>query len=415
MVSLLFVSLNNSSPHVPADRDDEAHGILVESAQRGRVEEVCRAKAFARIDGIKHYGHLGCVGIGEYGRRIGYSARHAREYAAAGRVLRLFPAAEEALLLGAVSITRLAVMEPFYVEPELRPVDAGAEPKDDEALFQWAKALPERRLRQIVHQRREELRIGSRPAVRILHLNQQGAEDLDRTQVLASRTADRNLSHSEAAEHAFRFYVEKKDVLEKAAGKRRLPGMPPRTDGSRNPRGLAAEVTRTLMEKHGDVCAIEFCQNRIFLENSHHTPHALGGGNEVEDQERICSPHHGMEDNGRIRWVADKSEPGGGHYVTREGKILRLKPVVKPIAKPPGPDAPSEAPNDVPREDPPDQVRDDQVQERAPALIASRQLARAENREERGREGKRPKSFGGPMRSWRHATRPQPVGRSHAR
>lgn len=394
VVSLLFVSLSEPSPHLPVNRDDEAHEALVESAQRGRVEEVARAKAFARVDCVKHYSHLGCVGIGEYGRRIGYSARHAREYAAAGRVLQLFPAAEEALLIGTVSITRLAVMEPFYVEPELRPVDVGEEPKDDEALFQWAKALPERRLRQIVHQRREELRIGHRPAVRTLHLSQQGATDLDRTQVLASRTADRVLSHSEAAEHAFRFYVEKKDVLERAAGKRRLRPMPPRTDGSKNPRGLPAEVTRSLMEEHGDVCAIEFCQNRIFLENSHHTPHALGGGNEVKDQKRTCSPHHKMEDRGEIRWVPNAREPGGGHYVTLEGDILRLKRVEKP----PGASGnPSEG------------VGGDRVEERTPTLIASRHLVRA------SQGGQTTRSFGRPTRSWRRATRPPHVGRSRAR
>jgi len=347
-----------------------AHEALVESAVQGRKIDALRAKAFAKVDGSNHFVSLNCVSVGEYGLRIGYGSRQAREYAAAGRVMNLCPLAEEMLLEGQVCVSTLAILEPFFVDPELRPLDEEGEPDSPqpmsfEAILEWARLLPDFELRKTVNRRKAEVRTDAPIHTRTLHFTNRGAEDLDRTQVLLTRSKKGSVTQSEAAEKALRYFVEKHDLLEKTPGKRRLPLMPPRTDGSKNPRSVPAEVRRALMAEHGDVCAIEFCEHRIWLENAHHLAHALGGGNELADQDHICTGHHGMKDSGQIVWVPDSREPGGGYYRSREGAILHLKPPVAPRATPREP--PRESLGGSSGGDPPDRV-----QEGSLPLIASR-------------------------------------------
>ena len=217
----------------------------------------------------------------------------------------------------------------------------------------WARLTSDRRLRLAIHKRREEARVGALVAKRTLFLSSQGAKDLDRTQVLVSRSEGRSVSQSEAAEHALRRFLKRADLLEGEPGQRRAGAMPPRHDGSKHPRAVPAEVRRALMAEHGDVCAIGLCENEIWLENAHHVPHALGGGNEFADQDRLCSRHHKMKDHGEITWVPAEAGGRSGHYRTREGLILGLKPIAGPGEDPP--------------EKPPDRV-----QERAPTVRASR-------------------------------------------
>jgi hypothetical protein len=330
------------------------HEALVRSGRVGRREDVVRARGFAQVDASHHYVFHGCAGIGEYGIRIGFGSRQAREYAAAGRVLECCPGAEAMLLDGSMCVSTLAIIEPLFTDPALRPRDERGESTPNEAILAWARVRPDRDLRRYVHRRREEARVGGQTVARTLHLSSRGADDLDRTQVLVSRTERRAVSLSEAAERAFRHFVEKQDLLEKRPRRRRMAPMHARPDGSRLSRAVANEVRRALMAKHGDACAIRHCENRIWLENAHHVPHARGGGNELPDQDRLCTLHHRMKDHGEIRWVPDATWPGGGRYETAEGVALPLKPVESngEASKGPGP---------------PDRVR-----ERGPPLVPSR-------------------------------------------
>ena len=313
----------------------------------GRCEDVRRAKAFAQVDAAQAFVFHGCASIGEYGRRIGYGSQQAREYAAAGRVLAVCPAAEGMLLDGSLSVSTLAIVAPLLLEEDLGLRDEQGAPLGHEAILAWALTRSDPQLRRTVHRRREEVRTDAPTVARTVYLSSRGVEDLERTQTLVSRKEDRLVSVTEAVEHALRSYVEQHDLLEKKARARRSAPMRLRDDGRRNSRYVPAEVRRELMARHNDVCAIEFCEHRIWLENAHHVAHAAGGGNEVADQDRLCSPHHRMKDHGEIIWIPDAGGSGRGHYRTREGDTLRLKP-------PAGRDPSGE------------------VRERAPSLRASR-------------------------------------------
>jgi hypothetical protein len=320
----VFVRPKSSPPRFQARRDAETHAALVASGRRGRQEDVRRARWFARFAANRSYTFHGCASIGEYGRRIGFGWSRTRDYVAAGRVIERYPAAEALLLDGVLAISTLASLAPFFTEAALRPIDEKGQPKPFDDLLTWARERPDREIRREVHRCREEARVGQQTVPRTLHFSSQGSSDLDRAQTLLARRKRRTVSQSEAVQDTLREFVSRHDPLEQKAGTRRAPPMPARDDGGRHPRSVPAEVRRALMAKHGDRCAIALCDHRVWLENSHHHPHALGGGNEIADQDRLCARHHAMKDHGEITWVPDASYPGGGYYRTREGKILRI-------------------------------------------------------------------------------------------
>ncbi len=328
---------HNDPPRERVRPAPEAHAFIVESALLGREVEVRRAKSFAAVDAGHHYLMFGCAGIAEYGLRFGYGSFQARDYAAAGHVMARCPDAEAMLLDGSMSIASLAIIAPLFLDSDLRPCNDQAEPVSNEEILKWALLRSDVDLRRYMRRHRREVEAGQRTTRETVHLTPQGAHDLDRTQVLESRKQRRAVSRSEAVEVALRAFVVQNDLLEKAPGTRRLPAMPERADGTRNSRTIPAEVARALMQRHGDVCAIDCCDNRIWLDNSHHTAHAAGGGNELEDQHRLCKRHHRMKDHREIRWVPDDRCTSGGHYETQDGIVLPLKAVdLAPGADPPG-------------------------------------------------------------------------------
>ncbi|MDA1193633.1 MAG: hypothetical protein O2894_00450, partial [Planctomycetota bacterium] len=300
---------------------------LRRAATEARGVDLERARDFAAAEAARHHLFYGCANITQYGRLVGFDGRRAREYAAAGRVIERHSPAAQALLSGVIGIEALAALEPLFTQADLRLLDEEGKQLDDAATLAWAAVRPEREIRDAVMRRKEEVRAQAVIVSRTLHLTRQGARDLERTRVLVSRSERRPLSMSEAAACAFREFVARHDSLERSAGSRRLPAMPRRADGQRHPRAIPAEVKRQLMRTYGDVCAIEGCDHDIWLENAHHVPHALGGGNELEDQQRICAVHHRMKDHGELRWVPlGGPDTSQGHYLTPEGRIVRLRP-----------------------------------------------------------------------------------------
>ena len=347
-VSVMFVQLKSPPPRSVAPRrlpprsrgvqDAETHAWIAASIQRGHREDVDRAKAFARFDGQASFAFHGCASMVEYGKRMGVGAGRTLEYVAVGRVLAIYPHVEALLLDGSMCISTVAILAPLFTEPDLRPRDESGAPLPYDALLAWARLRTDNELRRYVLRRREEARVGSATMPRTIHFSSRGAADLERTQTLLSRKARRVVGASEAVQKTVRSWLERHDPLEAKPGTRRLPPMPPRDDGGRHPRSIPAEVRHALMAKYGDSCAIEHCEHKIWLENAHHLAHALGGGNEIADQDRICTGHHAMKDHGEILWIVDASYPGGGYYRTLEGAILRLK---APRAYAPGTGPPS--------------------------------------------------------------------------
>ncbi len=314
----------NTAPRATARPEPGLHAALEQSAIDGRRQELMRAKAFARVDASSAFVFHGCASIGEYGPRIGYGSEQATEYAAAGRVLTLVPATQQLLLDGAMCISTLAILERLFTDDALRFAHKDGTAWTDAEIIEWARVRSDRDLRRAIRKREADVRSGERTKTRTIHLTAQGADDLERTQTLVSRKLGRFATQSEAAEFAFRDFVSRHDLLEQEGRARRAGPMPARGDGSKNPRYVPAEVRRGLMARHDDACAIRGCTHRIWLENSHHTAHAAGGGNELVDQDRLCGTHHRMKDHGEIVWVPPHAG-ARGHYRTREGAILRLR------------------------------------------------------------------------------------------
>lgn len=348
---MLFVKPKSTPPIENARPEPELHEVIVGARQDKRRLDVACAKAFAQFDASAAFLFLSCGSLVEYGLRQGYGESETRDYAAAGRVLLLCPEAEARLLDGSMAICTLAIIEPYFTQPDMRPAEEDGTPMSFEKILEWAMLRTDKELRGAIHRKREEVRTGEQTVSRTFHFTSQGVSDLDRAQELATRTARRPVSQSETVETALREYVEEHDDLEKKPGTRRMPHMPARDDGGRHPRTIPAEVRRELMRRYGDQCAIEYCPHHLFLENSHHLAHALGGGNELSDQDRICTVHHKMKDHGQITWVADAAYPGGGYYRAPDGYILRLRePRTNPneTGPPPGRSAGSDPPGHPP-------------------------------------------------------------------
>jgi hypothetical protein len=365
------VNLKSTPPLARAKPEPELHEVLVAArAEKRRLDLTC-AKAFAQFEASAAFLFHESGSLVEYGLKLGYGERETRDYAAAGRVILLCADAEKRLLDGSMAICTLAILEPYFTQPDLRPTEEDGTPMPFEAILAWAAVRTDRELRRAVHRRREEARTGEQTVARTFHFTSQGVDDLDRAQELTARKKHRAVSQSEAVQTALREYVEKHDDLERKPGTRRMPHMPPRDDGGRHPRGIPAEVKRELMRRYGDQCAIEGCPHRLFLENSHHLAHALGGGNELADQDRICSVHHKMKDHGQITWVPDAAYPGGGYYRGSDGRIIPLR-VPRENPRESGPPR-SGSPRSGPRAAPPDpSAPSDQVRESLSRLRPSR-------------------------------------------
>jgi hypothetical protein len=333
-----------------------------------RGVEVERARNFAKFDRNHSYVFHGAASMVEYARRHGYGSRQTRDYVAAGRVFEVFPEAVDHVLDGSMLISTLAALAPLILEPDLVLLDKAGLPMTHEELVRWARVETDREIFRTVRRLREEVRVGGGATSRTLYLSAQGVEDLERARTLLARRMSRAVSDSEATEHTLRDWVSRNDDLETRGRERRTAAMPERGDGTRNTRYVPAEVRRALMGLHGDRCAIQGCPHQIWLQNAHKTPHALGGGNELRDQIRLCIVHHTMWDHGELRWIEDAAWPCGGYFETPEGRILRLK---RPRAEAPrveGPRPPESAEATGPPTggDPPSGRRDAHVPEAAP-------------------------------------------------
>jgi hypothetical protein len=381
LVSIPFVKPHSPSPRSKGVRDDATDAWLRGNSPRWREEDVARAKAMAQMDAQRAWSFCDCASLVEYGRLLGLCAQRTRAYAAAGRAMEACPEAEQLVLDGRVCFMTLAAAAPLFTDGRLCLRDAAGEPRGASWTLNWLKDRTEREVRSTLHKLREELRVGAQTEARTIYLSSGGVGDLERTQTLLGRRKERVVSQSEAVQHTLRDWLSRNDPLETKPGTRRTPPMHARSDGTRNPRGLPAEVERALMSMHGDRCAIEGCDHHIWLQNAHKTPHALGGGNEREDLIRLCVIHHAMWDHGEMRWVADDSYPCGGYFETLGGRILRLRQPLLPDAdaRPVTDDAPPEA--------------GDRVKESTPRLVPSRGprvcLARRRPAPRGGRVGKR--------------------------
>jgi hypothetical protein len=156
-------------------------------------------------------------------------------------------------------------------------------------------------------------------------LSPQGAELFVRCRELTVRQERRPLTDGETLEIVCRDYVLRHDPVE--AAKRALergrvaeatkpvvrgtPGQPRRA--------MPAAERHALVLRDGDRCAIEKCDEKVFVENAHREPHRAGGPAVAANTDRICSGHHDLVDSGELKIVGTN---GRRVLVDRNGTVV---------------------------------------------------------------------------------------------
>jgi hypothetical protein len=276
-------------PEASFRRDDAAQADLVAALERLRSASIEAGRALLRIERSGHHRATGCASIGEYGERMGLSARDARQFLAMARAMESSPALEERFRAGLVSAQAAALMDRVLREPGF--VRAG------DNWLGWAQEESAKELHRRIERRREEERLDPDPPVeRTFFVSTAAAEGFDRARTIASRKARRSLSEAETFEVVVADYLDRHDPLRRREGRRRMPD----TSSVPDRRTLPAEVARETARRTRDKCAVPFCDHRGFLHYAHVVPHARCGSREARNIVRLCTQHHWMLDHGLL-------------------------------------------------------------------------------------------------------------------
>jgi hypothetical protein len=293
-----------------AVRDDAQAAAYLDHVRQSREHRLAAARCALDLDRKAHFLYEGCASFAEFGDRRTGSPSEAAMDVALGHALERWPDLEAKVLAGLVSLTSAARLGTLARLPE------GV--REGEDWVALAAGAPERALARRVAARREEVRTGGKPVVeRTFYLSTRGDELFEDARKIASRKAGRALTEGEAVEELADHYLDGHDPRRVEPGKRRLPDTATLPD--RNRRKPAAEVVRMLLERNGDACAVEFCGNAIFLENSHRVPHAEGGAREAKDLDRLCRTHHDLYERGLLRIEGPTDAP---RFSTDDGRSL---------------------------------------------------------------------------------------------
>jgi hypothetical protein len=158
-----------------------------------------------------------------------------------------------------------------------------------------------------------------------VHLGEQGSQDLDDAQVLASQSAREPVSVSETVEVVLREFVKKHNPLERTPGQRRLP-----LTGNRMTRTIPAEEKRKILARANRKCRYPFCDNSS---SRAHLARAPGQGTRPG---RDARPHHGMQGRGEVlnkgttdtpKFVDDQGVPLDRRFLTLLRGASRGHPV----------------------------------------------------------------------------------------
>jgi hypothetical protein len=293
-----------------AVRDDATAASYVDHLRNGRANRIAAARDAVVLDRKGHFVYEGCASFAEFGERRGGSSSEAAMVLALGYALERWPELEAALLDGTVSEASASRMGMLAKRPHLL--------REDDEWVAWARGESEKAFARRVRERREEGRTGGKPVVeRTFYVTTKGASRFDEARKLASRKAERVLTEGEALETISDHYLDCFDLRRGKPGKRRMPHTA--TIEDRRLRKPAAEVLRAILERTGDRCAVPFCPNEIFVENSHRRAHASGGAREREDLDRLCVVHHDMYHQGLVRITGPADDP---RFSTADGRSL---------------------------------------------------------------------------------------------
>ena len=301
--------------------DRDAHSRDCAAIERDRVE-MCRLKMriglrFARIRAKGSFLFDGAASFGEFAEKRGFCAgeaailANAAEAAVASRELRTD------LMQGRTCPEKLASVQRVLREPGL------VKPDDDWARLARELTAPELKFR--VNKRLAERATGGPVLPLKAWLSPTGAELFVRCRELTVRQERRPLTEGETIEIVCRDFVVRHDPVEAAkralaAGRvadaekpavRGRPGQPRRA--------MPAAERHALVLRDGDRCAIEGCDERVFLENAHRVPHRAGGPAVAANEDRICYGHHRAKDAGKLKAVGAN---GRRVLVDRNGTVV---------------------------------------------------------------------------------------------
>jgi hypothetical protein len=278
-------------------RQDAAEAAFKARRRRRREEDVFAARQLKEIDRTGHFLCVGCASLSEWGEANGLSGREARTLAAAGRALELRPALEEEILSSRLSVEAVAALGRVFENPHLA--------KDEADWLKCAAQWPVEKLQREIRKKEQEAESGQPVSVLFALLTAAGRALFERARVLASRKEKKLLSEGETVEVLTEHYLNSFDPDRKRPRKRRMPdtrGRPGRT--------VPAEVKRDVCARpHGDRCAVPGCDNHVFLDYAHKQPHWDGGSREARNLHRLCRPHNGLYDAGKLRITGPPDRP----------------------------------------------------------------------------------------------------------
>ena len=289
-----------------AVRQDKAEREFLALHRERRELELRAARLLARMDGTYHWAYRGCSSIAQYGEMHGLSGREARMLAAVGKALALQPKLEQEILSGKLSLDAAAALGKVYENPAMV--------RDGEDWLVWAEQWPLRQLERQIRKRLREVETGEPVTTLTAFLTCSGREMFERARQLACRKENKLLSEGETVEVLSDHYLDSFDPERKTPRARRMAN----TMG-RSGRHVPAEVSRTVVARQGDRCAVPGCDHDIWMNKAHIDAHSRSGSREAENFHYLCRQHHVFYDRGQLKITGTPDRP---LFHTPDGRVL---------------------------------------------------------------------------------------------
>ncbi len=296
-----------------AVRQDQAEREFLALHRERRELELRAARLLARMDGTYHWAYRGCSSVAQYGDMHGLSGREARMLAAVGKALALQPKLEQEILSGKLSLDAAAALGKVYENPAMV--------RDGEDWLVWAEQWSLKEFERQVRKRLREVETAEPVTTLTVILTSSGRENFERARQLACRKENKLLTEGQTVEVLSDHYLDSFDPARKTPRARRMAD----TLG-RSGRHVPAAVTREVIARQGDRCAVPGCDHDIFVNLAHILPHCRGGSREALNFHYLCWEHNTLYDRGQLKITGTPDKPV---FHMPDGRVL------KPVRAPP--------------------------------------------------------------------------------
>ena len=274
----------------------------------------------------------------EFGARIGLSAAESCEIANLANAVEKVPEVAEQVKKGEISVHGAGILGWAIENKDLvaaKPA-GGTDPTSGassasegvpdraaketvQSLHEAAQTMPARELRDFVDRRIQEIRHDGGPVRPVtLQVAATYCKKFERVRELASQKEGEYVSRDRAFEIALDYYLDHRDSRRRKPRKRRMP-----VTGAKRTRRVPDEVRRAVLERTDGRCSFPACANRTWVEMAHRVPWRLGGSQEKDNLDGLCSDHHRRVDAGEFRIEGSTEAPvfydGKGRRIGRNG------------------------------------------------------------------------------------------------